>query len=629
MVEKKKSSLSNQLIRLVVLPLLVLVIVITAVQVHFYFQHTGQLREQYLNQQIDQIVPALSKALYDADIESVNLLGDTLFRNHRVKHLMISDQFSRVYLRTRDKNGEQNALDSSLLIISRPLSHNNSESQRLLMGNITIHFSDKEFLVFLSKDNLWLIAMTIIKLLIPLCAVILFLYLKVNRHVQQLISGLKNARPDKYTPQTLDKQAPREMHELVDAYNSLQENNHLHHIRQQDAHNKLIERTQEVAEGRESARLLTSMLQSSQKRYRALFHRNVDPLLIVEPYPVAGEDLYRIIDANYAAISLLGSPLEILTKQNFEDIFGIKPLEHGTFRLPENILAKQGVSQTSYIELHFNMVMYDTHRLYYVTLRDVADKIRAEKLEKEASELMNFRQNQMAIAEMATTIAHEINQPLAAIQNYATSAINFHQQGNNSPEKISISLEQLIKQADIASDIVKQARGQLGRNDYPQTPLELVKTVHNTIDLCQLRAEKSKVNISFSSTIAEAWIIANEVQVKQLLINLISNALEVLSETNNSAGNITLGLDFEDEHYVLYVEDNGPGITDISRVFTTHYTTKKNGLGMGLSICRSIAEMHHGSISANNMSQGGARFSLKVPVYEPNEKLIKITTSVN
>jgi C4-dicarboxylate-specific signal transduction histidine kinase len=326
---------------------------------------------------------------------------------------------------------------------------------------------------------------------------------------------------------------------------------------------------------------------------------------------------------------LLGSPLEILTKQNFEEVFGIKPLEHGTFQLPDNILAKQGASQTSYIELHFNMVMYDTHRLYYVTLRDVADKIRAEKLEKETSELMNFRQNQMAIAEMATTIAHEINQPLAAIQNYATSAINFHQQGNNSPEKISLSLEQLIKQADIASDIVKQARGQLGRNDYPQAPLELVKTVYNTIDLCQLRAEKSKVTIHFSSTIAEAWIVANEVQVKQLLINLISNALEVLSETNNSAGNITLSLDFEDEYYVLYVEDNGPGITDISRVFTTHYTTKKNGLGMGLSICRSIAEMHHGSISANNMSQGGARFSLKIPVYEPNEELIKITTSVN
>lgn len=628
MAEKKKNSLSNQLVRLVILPLLVLVVVVSVIQVQLYFQNTNQLREQYLNQQVDQLVPLLAKALFDADEDSITLLGDTLYQNPMVSHLMISDQFSRVYLRTRVNAEEQQMVSTTPLIISRPLSHSNGDDQRLLMGNITVHFSDSDFSVFLTDENISIIALNLLKLILPLLALILFLQRKVNRPMKTLVEGLREIRPDNFKPQTAKESSPKEIHDLVAACNNLQENNHLHHIRQKDANDKLVERNQEVAEGRESARLLSNMLQSSQKRYRALFHRNVDPLLIVEPYRLGDDEIFRIIDANYAAINLLGYPLETLTKQNFKDIFGLKPLEHGCFELPEDLLAQPGDTQHRRIELHFNMVMYDKHSLYYVTLRDVTDKIRAETLEKEASELMNFRQNQMAIAEMATTLAHEINQPLAAIQNYANTAMQLSTQ-EQQQEKIRYSLEQLNKQATIASDIVKQARGSLGRNDYPQDPLELVQTVHNTLDLCQLRAEKQQAKISFYTTITEAWIVANEVQIKQIIMNLISNALEVLQETSAVSGHIILELQKQDDHYILTVKDNGPGISDTQRVFTTHYSTKKNGLGMGLAICRSLAEIHQGSISADNLTEGGAIFSVKLPAHSPETPLINTITSVN
>ncbi len=638
MAEKKTNSLSNQLLRLVVLPLLLLVILVSGIQIQLYFQNTNQLREQYLNQQVDQLVPLLSKALYDADEDSINLLGDILYQNPMVSHLMISDQFARVYLRTRVNSDEHKTLSTTPLIISRPLSHSNNDGQRLLMGNITIHFTDNDFSVFLTHENLGIIALNLLKLVLPLLALFIFLQRKVNRPIRTLIEGLKETRPDHFKPQVTKNHSPSEIHELVSACNTLQENNHLHHIRQKEANDKLMERNQEVAEGRESARLLSNMLQSSQKRYRALFHRSVDPLLIVEPYRLGEEEIYRIIDANYAAIELLKQPLDALTKQNFEDIFGLKPLEHGSYPLPGDILAQPGDTLHQHIELHFNMVLYDKHSLYYVTLKDVTDKIRAENLEKEASELMNFRQNQMAIAEMATTIAHEINQPLAAIQNYANTAIKLSQpsslpqnQSNwqEQQNKVCFSLEQLNKQAQIASDIVKHARGELGRNDYPQDPLELTQTVHNTIDLCQLRAEKLQVKISFYPLMEQAWIVANEVQIKQILINLINNALDVLEDMPHQSGLIILELYTQDDHYVLEVKDNGTGISDTQRVFTTHYTTKKNGLGMGLAICRSLAEIHHGTLSANNRTEGGAVFSLKLPVYEPETPLITTTTSVN
>ncbi len=637
MAEKKTRSLSNQLVRLVILPLLLLVILVSGLQVQLYFQSTNQLREQYLNQQVDQLIPLLSKALYDADEDSINLLGDTLYQNPRVTHLMISDQFARVYLRTRISPVDHNTLSPPPLIISRPLSHTNSDGQRLLMGNITIHFTDNNFSVFLTPENLSIITLNLLKLLLPLVALFIFLQRKVNRPIRSLIDGLKETRPDHFKPQMVKDHSPSEIHELVMACNTLQENNHLHHIRQKEVNDKLMERNQEVAEGRESARLLSNMLQSSQKRYRALFHRSVDPLLIVEPYRLGEEEIYRIIDANYSAIDLLKQPLDTLTKQNFEDIFGLRPLEHGSYPLPENILAQPGETRHRHIELHFNMVLYDKHSLYYVTLKDVTDKIRAENLEKEASELMNFRQNQMAIAEMATTIAHEINQPLAAIQNYANAVIKLSKPSSTANQanwqeqqkKVCFSLEQLNKQAQIASDIVKHARGELGRNDYPQDALELTQTVHNTIDLCQFRAEKLQVKINFYPLIDQAWVIANEVQIKQILINLINNALDVLEDMAHPSGQIILELYSQDSHYILEVKDNGTGISDIQRVFTNHYTTKKHGLGMGLAICRSLAEIHHGTLSVNNRTEGGAVFSLKLPAHEPEKPLLTTTTSVN
>lgn len=146
----------------------------------------------------------------------------------------------------------------------------------------------------------------------------------------------------------------------------------------------------------------------------------------------------------------------------------------------------------------------------------------------------------------------------------------------------------------------------------------MVKMIQNTIELCQLRADKENVVLEFNSATIEAWVVGNEVQLKQLMINLISNAIEIISETQAQTRSVKLHLLRNDEQYQLDVMDTGPGIEDVDRVFTTHYTTKKNGLGMGLSICRSIAEMHQSSIFATNLKPGGACFTLCIPVFNPD-----------
>jgi len=610
MASKKLFSLSNQLIRLVILPLLVAVVLLSSIQIYLFYQSSLASSRQQLDHRIDQILPLLSKAMYDADLETINLIGDSLFQDSNVNYMMVSDQFSRIYLRSRDNNS---GIRLDPIIISKPLSYTNNRGQRLLLGNLNIRFNHQGFLTRLAYTGLIVIALGILKFMLPLFALIFFLNRKVQQRLNFLIAEISRSRPDGLSPVSQKKNDPKEIQELISAYNQLQENNYRYLMRQQEAHSKLIERTQEVAEGRESARQLTSMLQNSQKRYRALFHRNVDALLIVESFRLEDEERYRIIDANQAAIDILAQPLEQLIKQDFEVMFGAKPLEHGYYPLDKASLPRSLQQSNIQIELHFNMMLYEKQGLYYVTLRDVSDKIRAEKLEIEASELMNFRQNQMAIAEMATTIAHEVNQPLAAIQNYAFSAINFSQADDFNSDKLHESLEKLILQADIASDIVQQARGQLGRNDYPQQKLDLVEAVQKSLDLSQLRAQKSDISLNFDYELPHAPIIANEVQIKQLMINLISNAIEELSELPDHRGRIDIYISEKSHYFEISVRDNGLGIENIPQVFTTHYSTKENGLGMGLAICRSIIEMHHGTILARNLDNGGAEFIVRLP----------------
>lgn len=617
MTKKQAVPIINRMGWLILSPMIMITLSLTlAVAWHQNSGYTEQ-RQEYLNKEVDLITAILAKAIFDADKQTTELIGNSLFNNPDVVHLMISDQFSRIYLKTRLKPGSEAEHILDPLIISRPLSYQIPSGERILMGNITVHFALSPINLLLKDKNIWLLLSALINLAALYFILRLVIRKQVTRPLQQLTEKLRASAEQKSPPARPDSSLASELQRLYSVSLETKQNCQIHQLRQKEIHNKLVERTHEVAEGKESSRLLTNMLQSSQKRYRALFHRNVDPVLIVEPYRVGSVDINRIIDANQAALTLLQLPQESLTHQDFEDKFGIKPLEHGSYRLPEGTLMNPYQTSPRHIELHFNMVVYENHSLYYVTLRDITDKVRAETLEKEANELMSFRQNQMAISEMATTIAHELNQPLAAIRNYSQSVINFSMKDNSiKDEKITESLIQLKQQADIASDIVKQARGKSGRNDYPQEALEFIRLIQSTIDLCQLRADKENISLLFETEQNNAWIFGNDVQLKQLIINLISNAIEVINEGNTDERRVTLCLNRKKEHFILVVEDTGPGIEDTSRVFNTHYTTKKNGLGMGLSICRSIAEMHHSSIQAESSQSGGARFILNIPAYK-------------
>lgn len=246
---------------------------------------------------------------------------------------------------------------------------------------------------------------------------------------------------------------------------------------------------------------------------------------------------------------------------------------------------------------------------------------RAERLSEETEQLLQLRQNQMAMAEVATTIAHEMNQPLAAIKNYARAAINFSRRQRINPQKLNETLYHLIHQAEMASDIVRQTRCQLDQQDYPQQPIDLQIIIRESIQLCLFNARRNNIDLIFSCHQDQAVIIGNDIQLKQMLVNLIGNAVEALSEHHIPSPAVRLTLSATGKHYIIRVQDNGPGLECTDRVFSTQFTTKHSALGMGLPICRSITEMHQGSIRAENRDTGGAEFTISIPVHSSPVRL--------
>lgn len=359
----------------------------------------------------------------------------------------------------------------------------------------------------------------------------------------------------------------------------------------------------------------------------AVRHRNEIISLIMEKYPTK-LDTFQLNSESLVTLELLARDyidLGYMSEQRWQSIaesFGKAGLLPDNYQVNDFLFTAkprtQGILNSLLLAGLLTLCAIVLAIRFYLQKKQ-SDR-QATRLSEEAEQLHRHRQNQMAMAEVATTIAHELNQPLAAINNYAQAAINFNRRQFSNPEKLNDSLYQLIRQAEIASAIVQQSREQLDHQAYPQQTIDLVGTIRDSVHLCLFNARKRNISLIFSPQLCEAFIMGNEIQIKQMLINLITNAVEALDEHAAQSPTVTLTLSEGDQYYQIDVQDNGPGLDSTERVFTTQYTTKEAALGMGLSICRSITEIHLGSISACNSPSGGAIFSIQLPIYHPEAK---------
>lgn len=236
--------------------------------------------------------------------------------------------------------------------------------------------------------------------------------------------------------------------------------------------------------------------------------------------------------------------------------------------------------------------------------------------EKE-QEKLTYIQRMATIGEMASTLAHDLRQPLGAINSYASGLMRMLNNGQPA-EKTTPIVRKIANQVERADDIVDNVRGFISRQADGYEPVNLNVLLQKVLSLSNSRARKMGVDMRYTEAPPLPEVKGDSVQLQQVLINLINNAMEAM-QVNGPEKQRVLWLMIEEPEagfIQLVVEDSGPGIPAerIETVFDSCNTTKLEGMGMGLAISRSIVEWHGGRLWAESQPGRGARFCLSLPV---------------
>lgn len=225
------------------------------------------------------------------------------------------------------------------------------------------------------------------------------------------------------------------------------------------------------------------------------------------------------------------------------------------------------------------------------------------------------------MGEMAASIAHEINQPLAAIVNNANASLRWLGRDPPNVKRARSVLERVVSDAGRASEVIGSIRAMLEKSGQERVELDVNDLIREVMTFA--RADLKHHGIAVRAELAHDLprILAVRIQLQQVLLNLIANAVESMASVENRAPVLTVRSQKADGHGILItVEDTGTGIdqSNLQRVFEPFFSTKPEGMGMGLSICRSIVEAHGGRITASPAPDGGSVFQVSLPYDEPN-----------
>lgn len=235
-------------------------------------------------------------------------------------------------------------------------------------------------------------------------------------------------------------------------------------------------------------------------------------------------------------------------------------------------------------------------------------------------------QRLVTMGEMASSLAHELNQPLAAISNYAAAAKSLLEAKALRPEAAVDAFGRIDNQAKRAAAIIKRIRSFAKNKHDTQFAVVPVETIVNeAMELALIQAKKLGASISVEMEEGLPSINGDAVMLEQLLLNLLKNAMEALEPEHNRNVELSVSHEKQSDAIVFTIRDHGPGMSDEVKamLFDAFFTTKKTGMGIGLNICRTIVENHHGRLLVSDTEGGGTTFTVRIPVNTPEESAEK------
>jgi len=252
---------------------------------------------------------------------------------------------------------------------------------------------------------------------------------------------------------------------------------------------------------------------------------------------------------------------------------------------------------------------------------DVTDRRRAEDQARGHLDQLAHVARVASMGEMASAIAHEINQPLTAIANYANASLRLLKSGQMSTDELADTMRRLASEAERAGMVVRKMRGFVRGEEARPEPIAIGELFADVLELTRAEARQYDAEVHARADRALPEVQADAIQIEQVLINLVRNACEAMAAAGSAERRITLSAWHKDEGMVeIAVHDTGPGLTaaQVEKVFEPFYTTKPEGIGIGLALSRSIIDAHGGRLWV--VQDGpGAVFKLTLPIARATE----------
>jgi len=263
------------------------------------------------------------------------------------------------------------------------------------------------------------------------------------------------------------------------------------------------------------------------------------------------------------------------------------------------------------------LVPYETGRSEVVgALMDISDAKKAQEALYAAQSALAHAARVATLGEISATIAHEVNQPLGAIVANGQACLRFLDRETPDLESVRGAVQWIVKDGNRAAEVIRRVRGTMKRADVDKSPVQLNDVIEEVVALLQQQLHGKGVVLRRDLHDLPA-VVADRAQLQQVIINLMINAAEAMENVQGCSRILVIRLfRSEAERVAVAVEDNGAGITDDpEKMFDAFFTTKANGLGMGLPICRSIVEDHGGRLWAiRSADRPGAIFQFELPL---------------
>lgn len=407
-------------------------------------------------------------------------------------------------------------------------------------------------------------------------------------------------------------------------YQRKQHENALHRaLRYREA--TVRDRTRDLSEEIEQRKLVESALRSSEHNLRALMEQASDAIFVFDR-----EGL--LLDVNTSALDLLGygSPSQVYALRA-EDIFhGLEvPKEPADLcgvqvggKMHETCSLRGADGKVTPVDV--SATRLDDGRIHAIA-RDTSERLAAEEQRSRHQAEIARAWRIAAIGEISTTLAHEINQPLAIISGSAQLARDALEElpSDADPDKtFRQAVRQILDQANRATAIVRKVRSLASKESPRRTELDLTTVITGLGPIFDVLVQYYGIRVRFDLDERPVAVHGNRTQVEQVVLNLVRNAMEASLLTGANIVRVaTRVLDRQEVEFAVVDEGVGISEADMDRVFDPFFTTKEGGLGMGLAICRTIVEAHGGQLLLSRRDHGGCAAHVVFP-HSGTEKLV-------